>query len=64
MCVSVAHFCVAHSGGCNHSLLHRLAPARPPLAAAGSTAPCRMLQQEAQHLEVALLSCMHQHTPT
>ncbi len=60
----VVHLCMAHAGCCNQGLLHRLGPARPPVATAGSAAPVCTLQQEAQHLEVASLSCVHQHTPT
>jgi len=58
------NLCLAHTGRCNQSLLHCLAPARPPLAAAGSAAPVGAFQQEAQHLEVTSLSCQNQRRPT
>lgn len=54
---------MAHAGSCNESLLQRLAPAHPPLAAAGSAVPVCGLEQEAQHLMTPPLSSKHQHTP-
>lgn len=58
------HLCVSCAGGCDQRLLHCLASVHPLLAAAGSAAPVLTLQQVAQHLEVASLSGVHQHTPT
>lgn len=52
---------VARAGRRDQSLLHRLAPARRPLAAAGSAAPVGASQQEAQHVEAAPLGGVHEH---
>lgn len=62
--MSGADLCVAHVGCCSQSLLHCLGPARPPLAAAGGAVPVGVLQQQAQHLQVAPLGGVDQHTST
>lgn len=62
--VSGADLRVAHVGCCSQSLLHCLGPARPPLAAAGGAVPVGVLQQQAQHLQVAPLGGVYQHTST